>query len=720
MTTHLLATKLFIPPTRPNLVPRSRLLEKLNAGMHRKVTLISAPAGFGKTSLVTEWLDNVRLDTTTENRIAWLSLDEDDNDLVRFLTYLVTALNQAEGAEATFGKGALSMLQSSQPPSTKSILTELINEIAGVTARINLVLDDYHLIDTQTIHDALAFLIENQPQQMCLIIATREDPLLPLARLRAKDQLTELRAADLRFVSSEAAEFLNQVMGLNLSPENIAALENRTEGWIVGLQLAAISLKGQEDTTDFLKTFSGNHRLVLDYLIEEVLGQQPQSIQHFLLQTSILNRLTGSLCDALTSGDNGQQVLETLERANLFIVSLDNERHWYRYHHLFADLLSNRLNRLFHDRIPELHKRASSWYENEGFADDAIRHAQVAGDIDRVAIIIEEHWQEYVHRGELARLIYLLDSLGPEITKKSAILSLAYGWVHHLTGAIDVIPAYINDIREVLGEESENVQQPTPLALIPSAIEVLEAIISLENNHINKAKKHAEKAISLIPDNVNVANRRLLQGAAGFRLAQAHRELGEIDQACTALLNVLEMLKASDDYFGTANTVLQIVRLYQESNKTQEAIILCEDTLAFIKEHQWENMSPSGIVNVILAGLQADTGDYVAARKNLEIGRELTEQISSQQIRRLVDRVEEKLDDIKPASQPLIEPLSERELDVLHLLNEGFTNQDIATRLFLSLNTVKVHTRNIYGKLGVNNRMQAVVKAKNLGILPST
>ena len=313
-TQEILNTKLFIPHPRPERVPRPRLIERLNEGLHRKLTLISGPAGFGKTTLVIEWLDNLRLDakkeTQIENRIAWLSLDQGDNDHVRFLTYFIAALNRGEGNEAALGEGALSMLRSPQPPPIEAVLTSLINEIAAIPDRIILVLDDYHQIETQQIHDALTFLLEHLPPQLHLVIATREDPHLPLARLRATDQLIELRATDLRFTSPEAAEFLNKVMGLDLSAEDVTALETRTEGWIAGLQLAAISIQGHEDATSLIKSFTGSHRLVLDYLIEEVLNQQSESIQSFLLQTAILNRLTGSLFDALTDQDDGQETLE--------------------------------------------------------------------------------------------------------------------------------------------------------------------------------------------------------------------------------------------------------------------------------------------------------------------------------------------------------------------------------------------------------------------------
>ena len=288
----ILNTKLFIPEARSKLVDRDRLIKRLNGGVHRKLSLISAPAGFGKTTLVTEWLNRLGIYSNEEIRdeikIAWISLDEDDNDLVRFLTYLITALSRTGSIDENFGKGLMSMLQSAQPPPTKVILSQLINDIAASSGKTIFVLDDYHLIEAQPIHDALIFLLENIPSHIHLVISTREDPPLPLARLRAKDQLTELRAADLRFTSPEAANFLIQVMGLDISAKDVGALEKGTEGWIAGLQLAAISLQGQKDTSKLIGSFTGSHRLVIDYLIEEVLNQQPQYIQTFLLRTSML------------------------------------------------------------------------------------------------------------------------------------------------------------------------------------------------------------------------------------------------------------------------------------------------------------------------------------------------------------------------------------------------------------------------------------------------
>jgi LuxR family maltose regulon positive regulatory protein len=382
----LLTTKLFIPQPRPDLVSRLRLIKQLNEGLHCKLTLISAPAGFGKTTLVSEWISNCG------RPVAWLSLDVGDNDLSRFLAYFIAAL---QTVAVNIGAGVLGALQSPQPPPAESILTTLLNEITAVPDNFLLVLDDYHVIDSKPVDQALTFLVEHLPPQMHLVIATREDPHLPLARLRARDQLTELRAADLRFSPSEAAEFLNRVMGLNLTAEDIAALETRTEGWIAGLQLAALSMQGQEDTAGFIKAFTGSHHFVLDYLVEEVLQYQSESVQTFLLRTSILERLCGPLCDAVVGSPyaSGQKTLEYLEHANLFIVPLDNERHWYRYHHLFGDLLRQRLHQGASsgnegEEVAEYHIRASQWYEDHALDVEAFQHAVVANDVERAERLI--------------------------------------------------------------------------------------------------------------------------------------------------------------------------------------------------------------------------------------------------------------------------------------------------------------------------------------------
>ena len=337
MTVPILSTKLYIPNQDLNrVVLRPRLSERLQEGLSGKLSLISAPAGFGKTTLICEWI------ARNEGQVAWLSLDEGDNDLTRFLCYLLASL---QTVEERLGQDILLALQSPQPPHVETVLTALVNELSSAPEKFILVLDDYHVIDASPIDMAVAFLLDHLPPQMHLVIATREDPSLPLARLRAKGQLTELRVADLRFLPAESAGFLNQVMRLNLSIDDITALGDKTEGWITGLQLAAISLQSQEDTSSFIKSFTGSHRFILDYLIEDVLNSQPEHIQRFLLSTSILDQLSAPLCDAVLGekSGTGEKIIEFLKSANLFLISLDQHHQWYRYHHLFADVLQVRL-----------------------------------------------------------------------------------------------------------------------------------------------------------------------------------------------------------------------------------------------------------------------------------------------------------------------------------------------------------------------------------------
>ncbi len=360
MSANILTTKLYIPAPQPDVVSRTRLVERLNEGLHRKVTLVSAAAGFGKTTLVSDWVAGCG------RPVAWLSLDEADSDPARFLTYLIAAI-QTVAPDA--GADAIRPLQSPQPPPPESVLTVLLNDIAATQDQFVLVLDDYHVVDSTVIDRAVAFLIDHLPPQMHLVIATREDPHLPLSRLRTGGQLTEMRAEGLRFTMSEASEFLRQATGLTLLEDDIVALETRTEGWIAGLQLAALSMQGQDDAAGFIRSFTGSHRFVLDYLVEEVLHQQPEHIQTFLLNTAILGRMCGPLCDAVLSEPalSGQTTLEYLERANLFLVPLDNERRWYRYHHLFAELLRQRLHQETDEQgVDELHGRASGCSAGSG------------------------------------------------------------------------------------------------------------------------------------------------------------------------------------------------------------------------------------------------------------------------------------------------------------------------------------------------------------------
>ncbi len=427
MSTPILATKLYRPPPRPQVVCRPRLIERLNKGLHGKLTLLSAPAGFGKTTLVSEWL------AACKRPFAWLSLDAGENDPARFLTYLIAAV---QTIAPSIGKGVVGMLHSPQPPSTETLLTALLNDLTAISAPFVLVLDDYHVLDAQAVDQMLTSLVEHLPPQMHLVIATREDPQLPLARLRARDELTELRAADLRFTPSEAATFLTQTMGFHLAEQDITALEARTEGWIAGLQLAAISMQRQPDVSHFITSFTGSHHFVMDYLVEEVLRQQPESVQQFLLRTSILERLCGPLCEAVTlaAAGSGQATLAYLERANLFLVPLDHERRWYRYHHLFAELLRQRLHQHIGSStgeekvgVAELHLRASIWYEAQGLELEAFQHAAAANAVDRAARLLLQGRRMPMHqRGAMTTLLDWLASLPKTVLEARPALLVRY------------------------------------------------------------------------------------------------------------------------------------------------------------------------------------------------------------------------------------------------------------------------------------------------------
>ncbi|MEL6250002.1 MAG: helix-turn-helix transcriptional regulator, partial [Cyanobacteria bacterium J06627_15] len=418
-----LEAKLYRPKWSADLVSRSRLIDRIHP--QRKLTLVSAPAGFGKTTLLAEWVTAV-----PTRPVAWVSLDQSDNDPAVFWSYLITALQKIQ---PSLGERSLSLLQSPQPPPIESVLMTLLNELTAVEANIVLILDDYHAITTQAIHDGIGFLLSHLPPQVHLIIASRADPPLSLARLRSHGELTELRVSDLRFTPDEAAAFLNQGMGLEISAVEVSALEQRTEGWIAGLQLAALSLQGREDVADFVAAFSGDDRYIVDYLLEEVLQRQPKHVRRFLLQTAILERLSGSLCDAVCDGvmgqTSGQGMLETLERGNLFLIPLDNKRQWYRYHHLFADVLQAHALMEWPERIASLHGQASEWYEQNGFFSDSIRHALAAQDFERAAGLIEQVWPTMRRRQRETTVLGWITSLPDALIRNRPVLSVAYALV---------------------------------------------------------------------------------------------------------------------------------------------------------------------------------------------------------------------------------------------------------------------------------------------------
>lgn len=456
MSAPLLTTKLYTPSPRPvqRLVPRLRLTRRLDEGLQlgHKLTLVSAPAGFGKTTLVSEWVHRVKLP------VAWLSLDEGDNDAPRFLSYIVAAL---QAIQASLGETVAALLESPQMAATPSLLehliTLLINDLTTLPAPILLILDDYHVINNLDVHTALAFLLDNLPPQVHLVIVSREDPALPLHRLRAGGQMTEMRAQDLRFTEEETALFLNQTMGLDLEADEIASLERQTEGWIAGLQLAALSIRDSADARSFIKTFAGDDRYVMDYLVAEVLARRPPHIQTFLLKTSILDRFTPPLCDAVTGQTNSRAILAHLEQTNLFLVPLDNRREWYRYHHLFGDLLRYRLREQFgdeadkkHPEIKQLHQQAAAWHIEAGLIEPAIQHSLASEDFVQAADLLESICGDLVAGCQLHKLLSLVGALPDDLVRNRPHLCISHAWALRFTRQVEASAMRLQDAERAL------------------------------------------------------------------------------------------------------------------------------------------------------------------------------------------------------------------------------------------------------------------------------
>jgi LuxR family maltose regulon positive regulatory protein len=565
MSAPILATKLYIPLPRPKAVSRPRLIARLNEGLVGKLTLISAPAGFGKTTLVSEWVSGC------DQKIAWLSLDEGDNDPTSFLTYLVAAL---QTIAPNIGKGVLAILQSPQPPPIESILTALLNEITTFTDNFVLVLDDYHVLDAKLVDNVLAFLLGHLPPYMHLVIATREDPHLPLARLRARGQLTELRAADLRFTPAEAADFLNQVMGLNLSAEDIAALETRTEGWIAGLQLAAISMQGHQDYTSFIQSFTGSHHFVLDYLIEEVLHQQPEDVQTFLLRTSILDRICGPLCDAVLGSPSasGQETLEYLERANLFIVPLDDERRWYRYHHLFAELLRQRLGKP--KEFAEFNLRASQWHEENGDLGAAFHHAIAAGDFVRAAGLAEAAWQGMEESFQTAAWLGWVKKLPEDVIRVRPVLCTMLGQAFANAGKPEPSELRLQDAERCLDDSA--IANEAQLKTLPAMIALARAYNAQVQGDPTATVKYAELALQLIPEDdfirraMAISTLEVTNWASG-NLESAIRGIGDWMESMTQLGNYVYVVASA---YAVAELLEGLGRLSEAERTYQDALQL--------------------------------------------------------------------------------------------------------------------------------------------------
>jgi len=655
MNTAILETKLFVPPPRGKWIRRKRLIERLNEGLDRKLTLISASAGFGKTALIGEWVAGCG------RSVAWLSLDEGDNDLARFLPHLVAAVRKGIGDRGETFSHTLHSLPSSPAETT---LTLLLNEASALAHPLLLVLDDYHVIHTKPVNDALNFLLEHLPPQMHLAIVTREDPQLPLGRLRARGQLTELRAADLRFTPGEAADFLHQVMGFVLSDDEVAALEARTEGWIAGLQLAALSMQGREDIPAFIRAFAGDNRYIVDYLVEEVLQRQPDDMRSFLLKTAVLDRLHGPLCDAVTEQKDSAARLQYLERGNFFVVALDDKRLWYRYHHLFAEVLSAFAKAEMPDEVADLHRRASRWYERQGFPADAIRHALAAEDFARAANLVERVCPTLAKAGQIQSMLQWLRALPEELVRCRPVLGVWYAGALLSVGEAETVERRLRDAErwteptaptspsgpmEPTGStdpngstdsaestESTEPTEPTeptvdedgrgrdaPVEMVvadeeefrrlPGSIAMYRAGLALMLGDVPAAVKHARRLHAIAPKDDH-----LRRGAAAAILGLASWRNGELEEAHRMFADGIATVRLAGNLADAINGYNALAEIRIAQGRLREAMRTYERGLQLAAEYGEPELKGTADLYVGMSELYREQGDLAAAARCLE------------------------------------------------------------------------------------------------------
>lgn len=557
----LLQTKLNIPVIRENIVARRRLIKQLNDGLigkngfSRRLTLVSAPAGYGKTTAVLQWLTGLELE------VLWLSLDEEDNDPVRFMSYLVAVFQQVD---SNFGISCLEMLKSPQPPQIEAFTTLLINDLTKIQEPLILALDDYHFIQNPMIHQLVSFLLEHEPAHLHQVILTREDPLLPISRLLSRGQACELRQDDLRFTSDETADFINHTMGLKLSGEEIKILQKRTEGWVAGLQFAALSLQGRVDAHDFIKYFAGSDRYILDYLFEEVFAQQIEGVQDFLMRTSILEQLTADLCDHTVDGGGSRKMLESLERANLFIFPLDPTREWYRYHRLFRDLLRHRLRIRFGEKEAQLHLRASEWYQKHGFQSDAVHHTLAAADWKRASELVLGLSDSMMRRGQIITLLDWYKKFPDSVIRSDPKLCLEYIWPLILTGQ--------NELADTLLRHIEAAPQDDPQFL--GSVASARAYLARAEGDIPNTIKYSQRALALVPE-----GDASLRSILAINLGIAYWHTGQMEDAVQALNEARRTAHESKNYYAQLAALIFYGRVEAVKGNLRQAAELFQQAI---------------------------------------------------------------------------------------------------------------------------------------------
>ncbi|MEM7798418.1 MAG: LuxR C-terminal-related transcriptional regulator [Chloroflexota bacterium] len=612
MSPPLLETKLFIPRPRPNLVPGERLIERLSAGIRGKATLVSAPPGFGKTTLVSKWLAGC------DRPAAWLSLDASDSDLTHFFTYLVAAIQKIA---PDFGADLQAALHAPNPVPPYSLAIVLLNNLVALPDPSIIVLDDYHVIKNKDVRELLAFILEHLPPSIHLIITTREEPDLPLPRLRARGQLVEIGAADLRFTPAETADFLNKSMGLNLSAVAIDTLEQRTEGWVAGLQLAALSLQHKAKQNAFIDNFSGDHRFVADYLVAEVLRTQPDEIRQFLLMTSLPERLNGQLCDALTGRDDGTELLAKLDRGNLFLIPLDESRSWYRYHHLFAELLRTQLGQAAADQVEALHLKASEWFEAQGFPADAIHHAALSGQHTRVAALVEEAWPSLSQIYNDNTLVSWLRHLPDSILRERPRLNVFF--------AFGLLSANPSDVEHRLNDVDAWLEAPerTPEELerahsqsVPGMAALARAYRAGALGNLEDTLKYTRAALELLPEDDYFG-----RGSASAMLGLTHWGLGDLITAYEITKQGLNNMRRTTNPSAMISVMFILADICMAQLELKQAEAICREALTIAVNSKGKSQQGSANIQVILSEIYFERGELKEARAALQASRALGE-----------------------------------------------------------------------------------------------
>ncbi len=737
----VLRTKLYPPPVRAGLISRARLDVVLEAGAQTRLCLIDAPAGSGKTTLLAQWC----LGDHGSRRVAWLSLDEGDDDPVRLWVYVVEAFRTIEPG---VGKAVLGLLHGfgSSDALTPVILPGLLNELATVGSELVLVMDDYHLISNPVCHQSLAFFIDHLPANVQLMMATRADPPLPLARLRAKGELAEIRLAELGFTDAEAATLLNDAMGLELESQDVQRLWEQTEGWVAGLYLAGLWLRGREDPGASIASLEAGHRHIVDYLGAEVLARQPQPLRRFLLRTSILERLSGSLCDALLETTDSAEVLIQLERTNLFLIPMDEHRRWYRYHHLFAELLRLELTGREPELKPVLHRRAASWYRQAGDVEAAIDHATTAGDFAEAADLIGRHWLPYWRQGRDATVERWLRGLPDVVLAANPLLAVAAAWIRGHRGASK------RELERRLGAVEASGQEPLSRGV---AFDLAIARGTHTFDDVGRSLQAARRAVELAsPESseeyfvaaTTLGRMLYLAGqtteAQGV-LEEGARRLPPADQQPHQLVNVLALLSLLAGEQGDDATAATFARQAMDAAEAQgvslipmngiaylalaraaarrgglaEAEQLLEQALSILEIDSFQAQYTQALLE--LAGVRNARGDPEGAEEALKRARDLISQfVDPGMLPPLLDSTERALHRAARGRALPTGALTDRELAVLRLLPTRLTQQEIAQELYVSVNTVRTHIQGIYRKLGVASRQEAITHARELGLLP--